>query len=215
MGRDDAPVSGDWEESPAQRHRFGRPPPLPPIRSRTVALTGMAAAAVLAAVVSLPLWIWFFWRIEPPTGQVAVLIRKTGHDLPADQVIALEAGQKGIQLDVLPEGRHWRNPYTWSSLLVEITDIPAGQLGVQVRLYGRDPRPGAIIAVDGEKGILADILRPGKYRINPHAVDVRIVAAVSIRPGSVGVVTSLVGADILGEEAPAGDRNDFLVGAAA
>jgi len=37
-----------------------------------------------------------------------VLIHKTGRNLPSGQILALKPGEKGIQLEVLAEGRHWR-----------------------------------------------------------------------------------------------------------
>ncbi|OGV81082.1 MAG: hypothetical protein A3K19_17325 [Lentisphaerae bacterium RIFOXYB12_FULL_65_16] len=186
----------------ARRQRVGR----------FVAGGTLGAIVFLLLATGLPVWFWYWWRIEPPTGQVAILISKTGADLPANQLLALQPDQKGIQLDVLPEGRYWRNPYVWDWLMVPITDIPAGQLGVQIRLYGDDPPAGQIIAGENQKGILADVLRPGKYRINPYAFEVRILDAVSIRPGSVGVVTSLVGKDVLAGDVPQDQRNDFLIG---
>ncbi|MBV8881561.1 MAG: hypothetical protein JO332_16460, partial [Planctomycetaceae bacterium] len=43
--------------------------------------------------------------------RAAVLIRKTGDDLPNGEILAT-AEQKGIQAETLPEGWYWRNPYT-------------------------------------------------------------------------------------------------------
>ena len=120
---------------------------------------------VIGGVIAAVFFFWFFCRIEPGAGQIAVLIRKTGNNLAPGQVIALEKGQKGIQLDVLAEGRYFRNPYTWSWEKAHILDIPAGELGVMTRLYGNDLPPGKIMAGEGEKGIVEEILRPGKYRI--------------------------------------------------
>jgi hypothetical protein len=37
------------------------------------------------------------------------------------------------------------------------------------------------------------VLRPGKYRMNPFANQVQLFDATAVRPGHVGVVTSLVG----------------------
>ena len=74
----------------------------------------MLPALVVGVLVALFILVWFFCRIEPRSGQIAVLIRKTGENLAPGQVIALDEGQKGIQLNVLPEGRYFRNPYTWS-----------------------------------------------------------------------------------------------------
>ena len=183
-----------------------RPPPVPP------AARGVTLAVIFMLILFfIPAFWWFFCRIEPGPDQIAVLIRKTGHDLAPDQILATEPDQKGIQLDVLPEGRYFRNPFTWGWRFHRITDIPAGKLGVQTRLFGNDLAPGAIIAAPDTKGIVADVLRPGKYRINPYAYKVELFDATSVKPGSVGVVTSLVGDDVLQGEIPTEERNQFLV----
>lgn len=156
-------------------------------------------------------FIWFFCRIEPRSDKIAVLIHKTGKDLPSGQIIATQPGQKGIVLDVLPEGRYFRNPYNWGWKITPITDIPAGRVGVLTRLYGKDLEQGKIIADEGSKGIVADILRPGKYRINPYAYQVSLFDAISIRAGCVGVVLSQIGLDSLNSQLPENKRNTFLV----
>jgi hypothetical protein len=166
---------------------------------------------VIGLVLFVPIFIWFFCRIEPGAGEIAVLIRKTGEDLPSGQILALEEGQKGIQLEVLPEGRYFRNPYTWGWKIHRITDIPAGKLGIMVRLYGDELPHGEIIAKDESKGIVDEVLRPGKYRINPYAYDVEVFDAITIRPGHVGVVTSLIGEDVLSDDVHPEHRNKFLV----
>lgn len=165
---------------------------------------------VFAVLLVLPLWIWFFCRIEPGSGQIAMLIRKTGKDLPSGEILALQPDQKGIQLEVLAEGRYFRNPYFWGWELGRITDIPAGKLGVMTRLYGTDLPPGEIIATEGSKGILRDVYRPGKYRINPYAYRIDLFDAINIRPGYVGVVTRLSGRDVLRGEVKPEEQNEFL-----
>ena len=65
---------------------------------------------IVGALIAAFIVIWVFCRIEPGAGEIAVLIRKTGDNLPPGQVIALVEKQKGIQLDVLAEGRYFRNP---------------------------------------------------------------------------------------------------------
>jgi regulator of protease activity HflC (stomatin/prohibitin superfamily) len=166
---------------------------------------------MLLMLLGLPGFIWFFCRIEPASGEIAILIAKTGDNLPPGQILALKPGQKGIQLDVLSEGRYFRDPYHWEWQIARITDIPAGRLGVLTRLYGDDPPPGQIIAGANTKGIVAEVLRPGKYRINPYAYAAELFDATSIRPGAVGVVTSLVGQDVLDTPASTAARNSFLV----
>ena len=112
---------------------------------------------------------------------------------------------------MLAEGRYFRNPYHWGWELHRIVDIPAGRLGVKTRLYGAALPPDKIIAGEGIKGILADVLRPGKYRVNPYAFHVEQFDAITIRPGHVGVVTSLVGDDVLNDDMPKDARNTFLI----
>lgn len=185
--------------------------PVPPPKLPRATAGGVGAVLLLIALLLLPLWIWFFCRIEPGPGEIAVLIRKTGQPLPSGEIIATRPGFKGIQLDVLPEGRYFRNPYTWSWRIEKITDIPAGRLGVVTRLYGENLPPGEILAREGTKGILPEVLLPGKYRINPYAYRVQLFDAITIRPGHVGIVTSLVGADGLENDLPAEQRNTFLV----
>lgn len=166
-----------------------------------------------AAFIALSVFIWFFCRIEPGPGEIAVLIRKTGDDLAPGQVIALDKGQKGIQLEVLSEGRYFKNPYTWSWRIQRILDVPAGKLGVTTRLYGEELPSGKIIAGDNQRGIMQEILRPGRYRVNPYAYHVALFDAIDIHPGHVGVVTTMTGKDILNNSLPDKERNTFMVAA--
>lgn len=188
------------------------PPPMPESRRFPLApRLPMGILVLIAALVILPLWFWYFCRIEPGPGTLAILIHKTGQDLPSGQILATEPGQKGIQMEVLAEGRYFRNPYSWGWKYAKIQDIAPGQVGVLIRLYGKDLPPGKIIADDGFKGIVAEVLRPGKYRINPYAYEVRMFDAITIRAGSVGVMMSQIGLDALQDEMPAEKRNTFLV----
>jgi len=166
---------------------------------------------LVGAMLAASVFIWFFCRIEPGPGEIAVLIRKTGENLGPGQVIALDKGQKGIQLEVLAEGRYFKNPYTWSWKIRRILDVPAGKLGVMTRLYGEELPPGEIIAEDNQRGIMQEILRPGKYRINPYAYHVALFDAININPGHVGVVTAMTGKDVLNNELPPDERNTFMV----
>lgn len=175
---------------------------------------GVVGFLLMAVLVCAPVWWWYWCRIEPGNGEFAVLIRKTGENLPAGEILATKPGQKGIQLDVLPEGRYFRNPYVWAWQIQRITDIPAGQLGVKSRLYGKPLPPGEILArSDDQKGFLPEVLSPGKYRINPYAYDVQLVDAIHIKPGCVGVITHLDGTDVLDGVVPAAARNQYLVSA--
>ena len=185
------------------KRRFSLPRvPMPPLLP--LLLGGLPVAFVV--------FLWFFCRIEPEAGEIAVLIRKTGDDPPPGQVLAVSEGEKGIQLEVLAEGRYFRNPYTWSWKIRRILDVPAGKLGVMTRLYGAELPPGSIIAGADQRGIIEEILRPGKYRVNPYAYHVALFDAINIPPGSVGVVTDLTGGDVLEGQLSAEESNSFMVG---
>ena len=163
----------------------------------------LTAAVAVAAVLSI--WVWYGWRIEPGNGQIAILLKKTGKDLPPDAILAPGPEYKGIQKDVLPEGRHFRNPWTWEWRYAKTVDIPAGKFGVLVRKYGQDLPEGEILAKDeSTKGIVRDVLGTGKHRINPYAYEVKLYDDITIKPGHVGVVTELAGDDII---APGGAKD--------
>jgi regulator of protease activity HflC (stomatin/prohibitin superfamily) len=166
---------------------------------------------LLLLLIGIPSFLWFMSRIELDANKIAILIAKTGQDLPPGEIIALQPDYKGIQLEVLSEGRYFRNPYYWDWEIADITDISAGKLGVLTRLYGKDLPPGQIIAGAEYKGIIEEILRPGKYRINPYAYTVELFDATSIPPGSVGIVTSLVGQGVLTDNLSEKAKNLFLV----
>lgn len=154
----------------------------------------------------LPGWYWFGWRIEVPPEHLCVLIHKTGENLPPDDVIATDLKFKGIQLETLKEGRWFRNPLLWDWRVIPQVNIPQGNAGVLVRLFGSDSPESDLLAVDDKmKGVVPDALRPGRYPdINPLAFRVMTVPAVQIRPGHVGVVTLRLGRDPV-------KKNTFLV----
>ena len=174
------------------------------------------AFVIPAALVVFAAWIWWGWRIEPENGQIAVLMKKTGKDLPPEAILSPGPEYKGIQADVLPEGRYFRNPWTWEWKYFRAMDIPAGKFGVFVRKFGKDLPAGEIIARDDSfKGIVRDVLGTGRHRINPFAYDVKLYDDITIKPGHVGVVTRLTGSDILSEGADAATGTGFLVGEGA
>jgi len=207
MYEDIEPLPPPLDNKRPMSARRAAPPPRPPRAPMNL----MAALPVIVflSLVLVPLWVWFWWRIEPGNGEIAILTKKTGQNLPADRILADSLAYKGIQLEVLPEGRFFRNPYTWSWLIFKATDIPAGKFGVLVRRFGKDLPGGKIIAPDESyKGIVRDVLGTGKHRINPFAYEVKLFDDIKIAPGHVGVVTSLCGEDILtgGSSAPASDK---------
>lgn len=148
--------------------------------------------------IGLQVWWWVFCRIEIEPGKIGVLIAKIGKDLPSGDIIASDSRYKGIQLDVLSEGRHFYNPIFWDWELFSVVEVPPNHVGVTIRQYGNEftdeeTRNGKIIADDGQKGITRNILQPGMYRVNPYAEKIEITKAQEIPAGFVGVVTNLTG----------------------
>ncbi|TWT74632.1 SPFH domain / Band 7 family protein [Posidoniimonas polymericola] len=120
---------------------------------------------------------WFVYtncRINVPDRHIAVLTRKTGEDLTNDQELAPNAEHKGMQLQVLSEGRYFYNPYFWNWKVYPMVEIPRDKMGVRVRLYGDDLPYGDFIAKSenkNQKGIIDDVLKPGRYAINAMVID--------------------------------------------
>ena len=169
-------------------------------RAKLVIAFGLVSISILA----IPYFVWFQCRIDVPSRYMAVLFKKTGEDIPNDVELAPDTGHKGVQPTVLAEGRYFYNPYKWAWEVVPQVEIPQGKLGVRVRLYGENTPPGEVIAwKENQKGIVPDVLRPGRYAINAWVLGTRepdrdFVAEhielrdpVVIPAGFKGVVTNL------------------------
>jgi regulator of protease activity HflC (stomatin/prohibitin superfamily) len=175
-------------------------------RSPAAALLGMSGFIVLLFIAVVGSFVVYsMFRIEVPTGYMAILTHKTGKDLTNDEEIAPSAEYKGVQKQVLAEGRYFYNPYNWDWNVVPQIDIPQGKLGVRIRLYGEELPYGEIIAKgENQKGIVADVLRPGRYAINAYiqgddapnyaAEVIELHDPVVIPAGFKGVVTQVAAA---------------------
>lgn len=184
-----------------------RKSPLEQFQSGSGGFIYYAGAVVIAvALVAMGLFYYSSCRIEVPNYHIAVLTKKTGKDLPNDAEIAPSDEYKGVQLAVLGEGRHFRNPWYWDWEVVPQVEIPKGKIGVRVRLYGEDPPYGEVIAwKDTEKGIVPDVLVPGRYAINAwvkgtpkryrdnYAEYIELHDPVNVPAGFRGVKTNLAG----------------------
>ena len=138
------------------------------------ALPSPAALAVIAvaAIGVLAYEMYTSFLIEVPSKHMAILVHKTGKDLDNTESIAPSEEYKGVQPVVLTEGRYYYNPYNWAWTVVPQIEIPADKLGVRIRLYGENLPSGELIAFrDSQKGIVPEILRPGRYAINAQLVD--------------------------------------------
>ncbi len=152
----------------------------------------IAVAAVIAAAV---IFVWFFCRIEVEEGEFVPLLRKTGKEISNSDILAPGPEFKGPQIEILQEGRHFRNPYEWYwPRPMKATVIRKGEVGVLVRRVGEPLEQGQVVARnDRQKGILEGQYNPGRYYLNLWEYDVEIHPMVKIEPGFMGVVTRLVG----------------------
>ena len=154
-------------------------------------------------------------KIEVDTGKQAVLIRRVGLDLARDQELAPprkdgRSYYKGVQTEgayggVLTEGRYFYNPFFWDWEISKQFEIPNGKIGIRIALDGSDLPPGQVLALPGQKGILAKVELPGRYPYNPYAEEFELHDPVTVPAGFRGVVTLLSGG------LPK-DPNQFLVG---
>lgn len=161
---------------------------------------------VFAVVGAWLAWQWLFCRFYVAPNQMAVITAKTGSPLPPGQILA-RPGQKGIQEEVLGEGRHFLNPFLYEHSIVPVLVIPAGKIGIVTSKVGEELPEGEFLAEPGQKGIWRKVLGPGKYRMNPIGYRIDVNDAISIPIGYDGVITSLSGAQTPeGEFAVAGQK---------
>lgn len=141
---------------------------------------------------------------DPETApKIAVISRKQGKTPPEGAEVVPE-GFKGIQRDVLTPGAYKLNPNLYETKLEPAAIVPPGSVGVVTRLTGdighvtsatlteiRDSttgpatqpdakpiipgKPSRLVVGPNQRGILADVLQPGIYYVNPRAVRITIV----------------------------------------
>ncbi|MGD9611587.1 MAG: SPFH domain-containing protein [Kiritimatiellia bacterium] len=154
----------------------------------------MKIVVLVVLALGLPwfIWQWGFCRFYVEPDEMAVITAKTGAELPPGQILA-QKGQRGIQEDVLGEGRHFLNPWLYERDVRPVVIIPPGKVGIVTSKVGEDLPEGEFLAEQGQKGIWRNVLGPGKYRMNPAGYQIDVVDAISIPVGYDGVVTSLSG----------------------
>jgi hypothetical protein len=170
-------------------------------------LIGAVTALCLAMAAMFCAFLWFFCRIQVEPGYMAIVTAKVGKTLPPNEILAAP-GEKGVQRDPLPEGRHFFNPINYAWVTVPVVSIPVGKVGIVTSKVGKELERGEILAADDKgKGIWKDVLGPGTYRLNPQGYDVTLLDAINIPIGYVGVVTSQTGKPVpLGQFAGAGQQ---------
>ena len=131
------------------------------------------------------------------------MIRKEGLELEPDMELAPppkdgKSYYKGVQSGgpnngVLTEGRYFYNPYFWSWEISPQFVVPGDKIGIRIALSGEDMPAGQILAEPGQKGILREVFKPGRYPYNPYAESIELHDPVTIPAGLRGVVTRLAG----------------------
>lgn len=143
-------------------------------------------------MVGMTYLIYSQFRIDVPTKHFAVLIKKTGKNIPNDAECAPDESYKGVQKELLLEGRYFRNPFEWDWEVHPYDEIASNELGVLVKLNGENlPYRHFVASKDIEKGIVEDVLRPGRYPIHPYTEKLLRFKPITIPAGHKGVVTLL------------------------
>ncbi len=175
-------------------------------------------AGAMALVVLWGGWIavkWTLFRIYVGPDEMLVVINKFGNPLPPDRIVvpADDNAFKGVQEQVRGPGRYFLNPVEYAHEIHPLVIIPAGEpqkwdwdpdgnlkdpavapsVGLLTAKEGKTAPAGVEVVPPGFRGIQQQVLTPGVYKINPYQFEVTVVPAIVVPPGSVGVVTRLVG----------------------
>ena len=159
---------------------------------------------------------WTTMRVYVPHGKALLVINKYGDPLPADAIVVPNANPtqfKGVREEPFGPGRYFFNPVFYDTQLIDLTQIPAGDplqwdwdpdgnlknpasapmVGLVTLQEGKTHGGGQEVVPAGYKGLQREVLTPGTYKINPRQRRVTLAPAVIVPPGSVGVVTRLMG----------------------
>jgi hypothetical protein len=166
-------------------------------KPRSYVVLGVLIAAV---VLVQQLWVWEVERVEVPPGHFLVRIHLWGNDLPEGEILAPDESFKGVQKDVLTEGRHFINPLFWSYEIHKRINVPTGKCLVLTRKAGAELSAdrlarGEYLAGPGERGIVPEVLRQGDHPINPYEYETQLVDAIEIGADQVGIRTLKWGND--------------------
>ncbi|MCI4368350.1 MAG: hypothetical protein L3K09_02130 [Thermoplasmata archaeon] len=159
---------------------------------------------ILVAIVFLVILVWGLFLISQ--NQVGILTRKMGgRRMPPGQVIARH-GEVGVQSATLMPGLYFRMPVIWTVMKVPVTEVGDANIATVESIDGRPLPKGRLLGDEvecnqfqdaekfldggGYKGPQVAILRPGKYRINTIAFNIKMWTAAHINSEQVGVLTA-------------------------
>ncbi|MBL7100531.1 MAG: hypothetical protein ISS23_01105 [Nanoarchaeota archaeon] len=129
-------------------------------------------------------------------GKVGVVTKRVGEAPPPGTIlVSKEDNYKGIQREILAPGTYYLNPLAVDVEIKPALKIKKGNVGIVTKRVGKMPPQGTIlVAADDEfQGIQREPLQPGMYFINHYEMDVKIVPAVVIQDGFVGVQIAKTG----------------------
>ncbi len=141
---------------------------------KTVPITEVPAdqVALLEAVDGLPLEEGQVFAPEWPKDSIQRM-------LDAKHFLTAGKGHRGRQITVLTPGAYRINTYLFKVKMVPQTEVVPGEVAVMTANFGARPVGGAVagrdeirIAKQGEMGVQADPLQPGRYAINTEAYTV-------------------------------------------
>ncbi len=145
--------------------------------------------------------------------QVGILERRYfGRGLPEGRVVGL-AGEVGIQARIFAPGLHLLPPFLYKVRKTPMIEIAENEVGIIESIDGNPLDPGRIFSRrveghdsfqegaiflknGGQKGTQIDVLPPGQYRINTYLFRIRVVPALIVPSGSIGIVTARDGGQI-------------------
>lgn len=140
---------------------------------------------------------------DVPDGQIGIVTTREGAPLATGEIAGppvsdhnmyqnpqafiQNGGSKGLQEQVLLNGRYFINPKFATVEMVDQTNVPIANVGVVVAYVGKegvdvtgaDFKHGNLVK-RGEKGVWVEPLDPGMYPINPHTHKVKIVPTANV-----------------------------------
>ncbi len=169
----------------------------------------IVVAGVLAVVIAIISWQWVVCRVYVQPGHMLIVTSSFGTTNPdPDNSRVVDDGFQGVWKDVRGEGRHFFNPIGYQvDTRPMVVVIGPDKVGVVESMSGKPLPEGTFLASEpGYKGVIRAPLTPGVWRLNPSAYKVTVADATRIKPGYVGCVTALAGAEPKGALADDGER---------
>ncbi|MBN2328569.1 MAG: hypothetical protein JXR73_15610 [Candidatus Omnitrophica bacterium] len=121
--------------------------------------------------------IWYSFELydipQIPIGKIGVVTSRGGDPLPPDRILA-NRGEKGTWRQVLGPGWHLLNPRGYDIDIIPETEIEPGYVGVLTAQEGVLPEQGRL-SREGERGVQAVTLPPGRYHVNPREFQVDVM----------------------------------------